>query len=354
MFRTCLTVLGEELRCHRLVLTVDALGDVARTRLADAIDAVDLAPLRGSTTANAPVGDTHSDLAFSTEASNDNASSDNLDSMIFRSLTSTVDSALYWQEPRDDAVLASVPVLPSLRPIAQFLSSHQATGWWSNALATGDQNRVHWLDESPSVQPQFLDAAGKLQRWKQAAVEDERRSASRPRDPAAPVSGAWWSIPALVQLVTSTSTVPMTGYPAGLALVEDGFGWEHARVNAIDVIRVPRVYEITGPSAWTALVARYPLTVTLSKRHDWWRATGLDVEWVMPDWLAVAEDFDTVNLTVFGYLTTAGQALLAGSAHTVLAGWNPDQTYWLADVVRQVGWQVQWRRAGDLAWWTRL
>jgi hypothetical protein len=42
-----------------------------------------------------------------------------------------------------------------------------------------------------------------------------------------------------------------------------------------------------------------------------------------------------VHLSVAGYLTTAPRALplAADGAATVLAGWNPDQTWWLTDIV---------------------
>ena len=37
--------------------------------------------------------------------------------------------------------------------------------------------------------------------------------------------------------------------------------------------------------------------------------------------------------TVAGYLAIAGRALPVGTARTLLGGWNPDQPYWLTDVL---------------------
>jgi hypothetical protein len=34
--------------------------------------------------------------------------------------------------------------------------------------------------------------------------------------------------------------------------------------------------------------------------------------------------------------------LAAGSARTLLAGWNPDETYWLADVITSLGEAQAW------------
>ncbi|MET4782738.1 hypothetical protein ABIB56_002749 [Glaciihabitans sp. UYNi722] len=45
-------------------------------------------------------------------------------------------------------------------------------------------------------------------------------------------------------------------------LVEDRFNWASARVIALTAEPGCRIYEITGPEAWSELVRRYPLNVT--------------------------------------------------------------------------------------------
>jgi hypothetical protein len=40
--------------------------------------------------------------------------------------------------------------------------------------------------------------------------------------------------------------------------------------------------------------------VTKARRHDWWRATGEDHGWAIPDYPAVAADYDAIHLTVGG------------------------------------------------------
>jgi hypothetical protein len=86
------------------------------------------------------------------------------------------------------------------------------------------------------------------------------------------------------------------------------------------------------------------LDVSLEKRHDWWRVTGHDGIWLIPDWEAVAADYDAAHLTALGYLTTAGRTLAAAGSHTVLAGWNPDESYWLNDVLSETAPPVEWQR----------
>jgi hypothetical protein len=114
-----------------------------------------------------------------------------------------------------------------------------------------------------------------------------------------------------------------------LALVEDYPGWERARVWPVAVDGTPRIFEITGPARWAELVSMYPMGVTAARRHDWYRTTGQDSDWFIPDWSAVAADYDAVHLTMWGYLTTPGMAIAAADGATVLAGWDPDSTYWL-------------------------
>ncbi|MGO3555043.1 MAG: hypothetical protein ACTINZ_06650, partial [Microbacterium gubbeenense] len=76
---------------------------------------------------------------------------------------------------------------------------------------------------------------------------------------------------------------------------------------------------------------------------DWRDTTGRDGPWVMPDWAAVAEEYDAVHLQVAAYLQAAGRALpVTDEAATVLAGWDPDATYWFTDRVRYVGKRTRW------------
>jgi hypothetical protein len=67
------------------------------------------------------------------------------------------------------------------------------------------------------------------------------------------------------------------------------------------------------------------------QRSDWLDTTGEVHNWFIPDWAAVAHDFDGVHLTLNGYLTTPGIAvpLQNNDGATVLAGFDPDTTWWL-------------------------
>jgi hypothetical protein len=265
-------------------------------------------------------------------------------SALMAALAESVDVARYWQEPDEvDALLMDLSIRDALLPVAEAIISSADAAWWSTTLDRQHQRYVQWLDETPMEPPALTSALANLARWRAFTRDDEARAIERPRNVAANFSGAWGSSPAGVPLVTTTRAVPALG-AVKLALTEDSFGWEKARVWPLQPSSECQVFEITGPDAWVELVRRYPMDVSLSRRHDWWRATGHEGTWLIPDWAAVASDFDAVHLTMLGYLATAGRALPVGDSHTVLAGWNPDETYWLADVLTKDGVPEDWCR----------
>jgi hypothetical protein len=267
---------------------------------------------------------------------------------LFSALADSVAWAMYWQEPDDrDRRLADPRVGEQLWPVAEAVSRAPAARWWSTPIDASAQHEVVFDDPDGRSRPDPPDdGRAALLAWRADTLEDEGRAAERPDDPRAPYSGRWWSTPALLALRCSTRSLDSTG-PVGLHLVEDAFGWSSARCWSLAPRPDASVFEIGAPDDWIALVRRYPLGVTKSRRHDWWRATGRDLEWAIPDFHAIASDYDALHLSVAGYLSTAGRALPAGAAHTVLAGWNPDETWWLTDAPRRVGPAVRWVATGD-------
>ncbi|MGN7250301.1 hypothetical protein [Arthrobacter sp. SAFR-014] len=274
-------------------------------------------------------------------------------------LTGAVDAARYWQQPDEtDALLAQPAIRLALGPVAHALADALAA-WWGPGFLDGDhQSFVQWTDERKGQPPVPGGAARTLADWKAAALADERQAAERPKNPAANWGGWWWSTPRPSELLTTTRSLPDLG-AIGLLLVEDSIGWKQATVWPLVPRPDARVYEIDGPAAWTGLAARYPMDVSLAKRHDWWRTTGIAGRWLVPDWSAVAGDYDGVHLTLWGYLTTAGRALaarpFAGPSvavleRTVLAGWDPDETYWLNDVLTPGAAPSDWRSDGSGRW----
>jgi hypothetical protein len=293
--------------------------------------------------------------------------------VLFAALVEPVACARYWQEPDEaDSMLADPAVAAELRPVAEAIAASPAAQWWWSPVARSDQQHVSFPAADGELRPPVLrGASAGLQAWRARTEADEQRSArERPADPSARVSGSWWSTPVLSGVVTTGRALPPgpvrqgvirlpVDTPVGLSLVEDSMGWETARSWPLRPAPDARVLEVAGPADWVRLVERYPWEVTASRRHDWYRTTGRDAAWVIPDWAAVAADHDGVHLTVAGYLSTAGRALpvdvsrLGRPAQTVLAGWDPDTTWWLTDVMTVDGEPVDWiRERDDPALWS--
>jgi hypothetical protein len=232
-----------------------------------------------------------------------------------------------------------------VRPAAHAVTRAPAARWWSGGIDLGIQQ---YVDAVPGKGggPPLSGAADRLATWRIAAADEERLAAARPADPAAPLSGYWWSSPIFAGLVCTTTALPGLG-ALRIVAVEDWPGWSEVLCWPVTPHRPARIYEITGPDDWAALVTRYPLEVTKSRRHDWWKVTGWAGTWLMPDYAAAAADYaaadyEAIHLSVGGYLTTAGRALVVNDARCLLAGWDPDATYWLADVLTSGGSPVRW------------
>lgn len=248
--------------------------------------------------------------------------------------------AAYWQQPIEHhLVRPDVDLLP----VAERLVAGGGTAGWSEPIARAQQHLVvlAWRDRELKL-PALTGVTARLD-----AVTEQHAHPIPAWDGAGPVdwqitSGIWWSAPIGDPNVRTTH--PVSGVPLGVSLVEDLDPTE-ARSWAVRIADSARILELAHPQDWVDLVRRYPLDVSSGKRGDWWRATGRDGGWLIPDWAAVAADWDGVHLTIAGYLTTAGRALDVDDRFaTVLAGWDPDTTYWLNDVVQLAGDAVDWTR----------
>ncbi len=294
-------------------------------------------------------------------------------SSLLHGLVSAVDFASYWARPdAEDQGFAGEAAREALRPVAEAVAVAAAGNpdvrWWTEPVDGSRQRWTLFLDQHPLPEPPpvtltaglvrawltderplpepppLTGAAALVRAWLADTRGNERSAHDRPKDPADWYSGRWWSSPARSRLPVTTRGLPALGAVA-LVLVEDGMAWQSARCWPVAAQDAARVYEITGPAQWAELVDRYPLDVSRSRRHDWWRATGWAGRWLIPDYSAVAADWDAIHISVAGYLTTAGIASPAGSgARTMLAGWDPDATWWLNDVLSFTSPPECWRQ----------
>jgi hypothetical protein len=253
---------------------------------------------------------------------------------LLAALVETVDRAAYWQPPDDvDQALADAAVRETLLPLAQAVIAAPAAQWWTSPAALDRQQYVEWTDQH-GVALQVSGIAEKLTYWRAKHAQWD----------------TWWSTPRPSSIATTTRAIAGLG-AVGLCLVEDGFGCEQAICWPVGPSRPARVYEITAPEHWQNLAGRFPLDVTKARRESWRYLSNWDGTWLIPDFGAVAADYDAIHLSATGYLLTAGRALPVESARTLLAGWNPDETYWLTDVLAVSGKPRTWNlRRQPIRW----
>ncbi|MDR2293734.1 MAG: hypothetical protein LBE05_00805 [Microbacterium sp.] len=247
-------------------------------------------------------------------------------------LVNSVGAARYWQEPDGRDVLAGQDdIRAALRPMAEAVASCAEIGWWVTVPAE------HWLvefapprglEEHAALDP-VIDVTRVRERirdWRRLIIQEETVAKREyPEDHEHPMTGSWWSLAGWYRHTVSR-------LPDALALVEDAYGPKTARTFAVR--GGSRVLEIRTPEDWVQLCRNASVDVSASRRHDWFRTTGRAGEWVLPDWDAVAEEWDGVHLTVAAYLAGAGRALAVDETRaSVIAGWHPDTTFWFTNTL---------------------
>lgn len=272
-----------------------------------------------------------------------------------------VGGAMYWQPPHAEDQLCEDPAMKrALMPVAELLIDSGELSSWADSIALANQWDVQWFDTAGQRQRESADDQGgttsaeRLAEWRAEVIASEARyRLDALKHPGQEVSGEWWSTPP-PQLWSTTQTWP-DGTPIGLWLVEDDFGQEEARARGLSVRSDVRILEIDSPEDWAELCRRHSIDVTYQRHCVWREATGREGHWVIPDWSAVAQDFDGVRVSLAGYLRTAGTIIdIDRESASLLAGWNPGQTFWLNDVVTGVDEVVDWSLDDDTDEWRRV
>lgn len=269
--------------------------------------------------------------------------------VFLRALDEAVSSAMYWQPPDPvDQVLADPGCVALLAPFARAVAAASPI-WWAEPVDLATLRAVEYGEPLPTPAPELTATADRLAAWRTAVREEEQRFKGYSSD----VSGSWWSTPAHHHLPSTTRALPELGALA-LAFTEDRFGWTSARCHPLAPRRAVRVREIDSAEDWIEMVNRYPLRVSDSRRYVWEQATGEQATWLIPSFLDLSADYDGVHLSTRGYLESAGRALRIDEVWaTVLAGWAPDQTYWLTDCLAPTGEPRRWttvEQGGPLDW----
>lgn len=255
-------------------------------------------------------------------------------------MADTTVMAEYWTHPSDlDRLALTSQIQNGLERFASAASESTATTWWDDRVTVDKQWEVEWDVSHPRDERVYSrDILIREHVESQRLEIIEMREFTGHYD--APRSGAWWSTPP-TELRQSTREL-WDGTCAGMWWIEDSSEEPEVRSRPL-AINAKNVYEIDSAQTWKYLCETYPRTVTAQKRYDWYRVTDLSGEWVTPDWLAVSNDYDGVHLSVAGYLRTAGLPIeIETGISSLIAGWNPDTTYWLTNTVQPAGEFISW------------
>ncbi len=262
---------------------------------------------------------------------------------------------MWWQEPDAEDVLLGTVIPPAL--LVRIATAVAAAPGVRTLLAAAPSPRP-WAvtpDAPGWGGPGWGDPARRaddvLAEWRRDLLGERSHGTEDPV--GAPISGTWWTTPPAGLLDTTTERDGRG--PLGLWAVEDDPGWERAAVAPAAVDPSARIAVVDDADDWAALCRSAPIDVTATtRRHDWYRATGRDGDWVVPDWAAIAERFDAVHLTLRGWLRASGTAVPIGdTTASVIAGWTPDTTVWLRDPRPSLGAATHWRWSDERAGWFR-
>lgn len=260
------------------------------------------------------------------------------------------ESARWWQGPdAEDVLLATVVPRSLLGRIAATVAAAPGV----QALFAPAPSVRQWsvTPDTAGNDAPARPAAEALTEWRDELLGERSHGLDDPVD--APISGTWWTTPPSGLLDTTTERNGRG--PLALWAVEDHTGWERAEVAPVLVGASRRTAVVDDAEDWTSLCRSASIDVTATtRRHDWYQATGRDGDWVVPDWTALAERFDAVQLTLRGWLRASGTAVpVDDDTASVIAGWTPDTTVWLRDPRPTLGASTRWEWSNEQNGWLR-
>lgn len=207
-----------------------------------------------------------------------------------------LDDVTVWRSDQADEMQKLLREGPRLRSFASAVLSHPDAAWWFAPLDRAFQ----LLSENPGTAAVPVSPA-----VPERPPTEQERYVQHPE----------WG------LYTSTE---IDGISSHLVSAQECVG-------ALGPIRLPliryrlhtaadaRIFEIDGPAAWDRLCRKYPA----------FEQGGLLGGLLVPDFAAVARDWDAVHVTLGGLLTSAHVAILGPEGQTALQGWEAEQTVWL-------------------------
>jgi hypothetical protein len=214
----------------------------------------------------------------------------------------------------------------SLRPIAQLLARNPELDWWWGDVDHGAQRWISQRNDEGLSNRELSDLF---------MINRNEKTDPHLRDPE---FYTWWVTPG-GDRISDTTLGPVGSALAVKLVCNDDWTIDRANVQVWKVA-IPtnaEIYEVHSPQDWVHLVERFPKLRTYPDLANWLRWTGCSGPWLVPDWKAVAEQFDGVHVSIGGHLSTAYTAWPVGDHFTILSGWHPDSTFWIGRSPHVVG-----------------
>jgi hypothetical protein len=214
-----------------------------------------------------------------------------------------------WRSDHATVIEQALRDCPRLRPLAEAILSQSGTAWWFGPLARASQ-MVAWgpagspPPTDPSDLPRPMPATRPPTDWERYAQKPE------------------WGV------ATSTAFHELSAYLVGASEEAGDLGPLPLPFPRylLRVASTARVFEVDGPAAWRRLCLAYPAP----------EPGGLMGELVVPDFAAVARDWDGVHVTLGGLLTADQVRLDGPEGPTALQGWDTEATVWFRWVFDEV------------------
>ncbi len=199
-----------------------------------------------------------------------------------------------WRVDHERVVAEALRHGPRLTTLARAILAQPEAAWWFAALDRTAQLWVPWI-----------------------APKGDRPDPARLVTPIAPPD-RWerYGQKPAGALYTSTA---LDGASSALSALTH-FTGDHDATPPLASFRLQgtegaRVFEVDGPYAWRRLCTTYP--------------AAADDDQIVPDWAAVAKDWDAVHLTLAGVLTAEQVRVEGPERWTEHWGWDAELTAWL-------------------------
>ncbi len=200
--------------------------------------------------------------------------------------------------------------------LARKLFEHPATAWWFGDVNLDAQA---WLSIHGTPDRFIYGIPPNVSEWR------------RPQNP----SGPWERYAQKPLGGQSTSTLYAPFFTSELVAREERVGDYRCEFPlawwSMRILEDVRIFEVHGPSDWHKLCVTYP-------------ARGTEDDRLVPNWGAIAEEWDGVHLSLGGLLTTEQNRFESAAGWSMLDFWHAEQTYWLRSIDVEVERQPDFER----------